>query len=129
MIRGRFGRNNNPSALEFRSAYKQLLVRNEVKSKQSGNYTPLTNVPLLSWSKDMSDNNNMFDPVIFSESRTYDTPVNDEPTSLDPQEIYLDMPMNLSDYIENIVVYISGFVSRRLKDAIKSSICSNALFN
>ena len=98
MISGRLGWNNNPSALEFRRAYKQLLVKNEVKSKVTGNCIPLSNIPLLSWSKNMLDNNAMFDPVIFSENRrNYESIASAEITDHETDQGCLAFPENLSE--------------------------------
>ena len=39
-IRGRLGWNNNPSRLQFKAAYKALLVANEITLKTTGNCIP-----------------------------------------------------------------------------------------
>uniref|UniRef100_A0A1S4KWE5 Transposable element P transposase-like RNase H C-terminal domain-containing protein n=2 Tax=Ixodes scapularis TaxID=6945 RepID=A0A1S4KWE5_IXOSC len=36
-IRGKGGYNNNPTAWQFKAAYKRLLIQTEVKSSEAGN--------------------------------------------------------------------------------------------
>lgn len=126
MIRGRFGWNNNPSALQFRSAYRQLLVRNEVKCKSTGNCSSESLTPLLSWTKGTC-NEITFDPVIFSKSRVNDTDIaidlNVDMTDHD----YVPSPSSLTEYSENVVVYIAGYVVKKLKHVMCSE-CVPSLF-
>lgn len=44
---------------------------------------------------------------------------------------YYDIPniINLSDYIENVVAYIAGFVVRMVQKIIKCNICCAALLS
>jgi len=46
-IRSLFGFNNNPSVTQFYSAYRKLLVQNEINDVLKGNCVPLERVPIL----------------------------------------------------------------------------------
>lgn len=47
-IRQRGGFNNNPSAVQFRAAYRQLLVKNDLQSTSIANVIP-QDTSILSW--------------------------------------------------------------------------------
>lgn len=50
-MRAKGGFNNNPTAIQFKSAFKRLLVHSELKNLNSGNCVPLTDVNILVYSK------------------------------------------------------------------------------
>lgn len=50
-VRAKGGFNNNPTAIQFKSAFKRLLVHGELKNLNSGNCVPLTDVNILVYSK------------------------------------------------------------------------------
>lgn len=45
--RSRGGFNNNPNVIQFRSAYKRLLVRHQVDGSMYGNSSPLDSASIL----------------------------------------------------------------------------------
>lgn len=49
-VRARGGFNNNPNAVQFRAAYKKLLVRAEIRDDGIGNCTPLEQITILTCS-------------------------------------------------------------------------------
>lgn len=121
-VRGRLGWNNNPSAVQFIAAYKQLLVRNEVKYKRSANCVPQDNTALLPWT---CVRGKVIDPINFSNERRYDYDSSDHMIEHD----YVPVPgCNMTEYTKDVVVYIAGFVSRRVRDKVKCDICVSALF-
>lgn len=48
-IRAKGGFNNNPSALQFKAAYKRLVVHGELKHIQTGNCCPLENINIMTY--------------------------------------------------------------------------------
>lgn len=109
-MRSRGGFNNNPNAIQFRSAYKRLLVRHQVDGSMYGNCSPLNSVSILFVSsnkrkdadaicdyEDIDEEKN----VLFNEfEHDYD-----ETTRL-PE---------LEEYIIDIVKYTGGFIIRKIK--------------
>lgn len=53
------GCNNNPTARQFKSAYKKLLVHNDVQDVLGGNTLPLQSVPILTVSSNCSRDDNV----------------------------------------------------------------------
>lgn len=70
LVRSRLGWNNNPSYLQFRAAYRNLLISNEVRPKATANCQGQDNTCLLPW----TGKNKLvsYDPVEFCNSRRYD---------------------------------------------------------
>ena len=71
-IRSRHGFNNNPNAIQFRSAYKQLIIHNEVKSPSSANCVKVDDTNILTISstskivKKAVEEDESYDPLILS---------------------------------------------------------------
>jgi hypothetical protein len=49
-IRAHEGHNNNPTARQFKSAFKKLLIHAEVRDSGLGNCIPLEQIGILNWS-------------------------------------------------------------------------------
>jgi len=49
-IRAHGGHNNNPTARQFKSAFKKLLIHAEVRDGGLGNCIPLEQIGILNWS-------------------------------------------------------------------------------
>jgi len=113
-IRSRNGLNNNPNALQFQTSYKRLLIRHELKEFQNGNCL-FDNVEILSVSsrkenlKCLIGNFNMLQSTV------------------EFDHDYVSTCFALSTFIEEVVSYISGFVSHKLMSIIDCSICKNQL--
>ncbi|CAG4948590.1 unnamed protein product [Colias eurytheme] len=125
-IRSKGGFNNNPTALQFVSAYKRLLVHGELKNITTGNCIPLDNINILTC------NSNSICRKINS-SRERILAMNDE--SLDVDSI-VDLPeghdyignFELSEFSKEAITYIAGYVVRNLKKIIKCDECLGAIF-
>ncbi|KAL3188443.1 hypothetical protein MRX96_003420 [Rhipicephalus microplus] len=103
----RGGYNNNPTACQFRAAYKRLLFRTEVTSSDAGNCC-----------RDVVSILNMSSAVSLAESPTAVTshrrssflePVDDE----HDYTHRVDLPQSLSAVTSAVVPYIAGFVARK----------------
>lgn len=114
-IRSRGGYNNNPDVLQFRSAYKRLLVRHELKEFDTGNCL-LDNVDILHVSSGTKVNN--------TDSKNL---------SLFPEEKlhfwhdYVSSFWQLNAVIENISNYIAGFVTKLCIKKIDCILCKSFL--
>ncbi|KAL3259361.1 hypothetical protein MRX96_002020 [Rhipicephalus microplus] len=103
------GYNNNPTACQFRAAYKRLLFHTEVTSSDAGNCC-----------RDVVSILNMSSAVSLAESPTAVTshrrssllePVDDE----HDYTHRVDLPQSLSAVTSAVVPYIAGFVARKLE--------------
>lgn len=121
-IRAHGGNNNNPTACQFTSAYKKLLVYAQIKVGGLGNCNALQDIPILncsSISKNPINSINNSNPSIYKD-------VNLEPEThfIEKQSIHLI----LTPFTEKVTVYIAGFVSHKLSKLIKCDVCNAALF-
>ncbi|KAL4126973.1 hypothetical protein QTP88_011171 [Uroleucon formosanum] len=130
-IRSHGGHNDNPTARQFRSAYRKLLINAKIKDGSLGNCIPLDEIDILNCS---SATNAIKDPVdIINESNA----ILYKDIILQPQTHHIkdhdyiivsDQNITMSNYIKEVVAYISGFICHRLSSKIKCDICCNALF-
>ncbi|KYN15587.1 THAP domain-containing protein 9 [Trachymyrmex cornetzi] len=123
-VRSRGGFNNNPNAKQFMSAYKRLLVHAEVDISKSANNIVLDETVVLNVSsailvphKDI--NNVMQDDT--DEHDIYSIDKSDHDYSLYHNE-WLH-----SDYVQDVVTYIAGFIARSVTKIIKCEICASYL--
>ncbi|KYN10886.1 THAP domain-containing protein 9 [Trachymyrmex cornetzi] len=98
-IRTRGGFNNNPNALNFQSAYKRLLIRHEIKELE----------------------NCLFDniDILHISSKNLKCPISDSSNfnelKMDFAHDYVKTFWDLSPFVENVVLYIEGYVCNKVK--------------
>jgi len=129
-IRAFGGQNNNPSARLFKTAFKRVLVRAEIKNTTTGNCLELSHVPILTTSKPEEVIN-----ITSSVSRMidyeceYNKYINTNNTILEIDHPYI-LPVNnltLSEYSQEIIIYIAGFIVRYFTKHIICEICVESL--
>ena len=107
-IRAMGGFNNNPTAKQFASAYKKLLVHNEVKSSAEANCLPQDNTNIL---------------TVSSRRTETETDLN---TNCDID--YDNIPLSaINSSLTEPVVYVAGFVERKIIKQIKCDTCIELL--
>ena len=116
-VRSHGGFNNNPTALQFMSSYKRLLMRHDIHNGD-GNCTIIDNTKILQVS-------NVTQSAV-SIARKYDM-LTREPISNDHD--YADIPNfeSLSLYKEAAVNYIAGYVVRMTKKKLQCMPCIRSL--
>ncbi|CAI6355044.1 unnamed protein product [Macrosiphum euphorbiae] len=113
-VRSKGGYNNNPSAKEFKTSYKKLLVHHHVSGSQYGNCLPES---MLSKSYNIPDS-------IVNEK--------EEQLEIVPQNQdhdYFNVCIKASPYVENVTEYIAGFVARKVIRKINCEICKTFLID
>jgi len=129
VVRSRGGSNNNPSVVQLRATWKRLLTHNRVKAIASGNCEPLDSCSLLSISScidQMQRTANVdFDTVAYI--RRMEGQAAEPPSVVEQEHDYLPSCRSLSLFVENVVVYIAGYVVRALKSKVSCDICREAL--
>ncbi|CAH2020267.1 unnamed protein product [Acanthoscelides obtectus] len=124
-IRAKGGFNNYPSARHFEAAYKRLLIHTEVTGPESGNVS-IKDLTILTCGSGhqvtMDDSGNDlkssetyldFEKKIMNDIATY--------------KFYSSQAWNLTDYVEDVVGYISGYVVRSFLKCITCSQCTKVL--
>lgn len=110
-IRIKGGFNNNPSAFQFRCAYRRLLIHHDVRSSEYANCQP-DYVPILTVSFKRKEETRIFDEDILD---NYD---------LFNFEELIEIP---SDVVCDVVEYIGGFIVQKLLNKKSVKICGHCL--
>jgi DNA transposase THAP9 len=112
LIRRRFGWNNNPTALQFSHAYRAILSKICAMPSSSANVTA----------------ENFVDETVDVDRRLVDCDdVFTADGALVDSEVMRDCLPALSHYVDNVCVYIAGFVVRRLLPTVKCTDCRELL--
>ena len=120
-VRGRGGWNNNPTARQFKTAYKRLLVHQKVKDVATSNVTPQEPFELLGISSHIESEGRKVE----SDFLIGPSAVSPESPNVPTDHDYSDIPdvAHLSTYVQNVVVYISGFVVKRVLGKVNCEQC------
>lgn len=122
-IRSRGGHNNNPSCRQFVTAFKQLLVHNEIGGSEYANSVPQDTTSFL---HAPSTTKNSIDELIRSipqESEHQYVNVFEE-HSYAASYIYANCN---SAYIDDVISYIAGFIVKSIQSKIICNTCSKML--
>lgn len=118
-IRSKGGYNNNPNAIQFKAAYKRLLIRAEIREHGVGNCIPLEQISILNCP---STN----DPIKNINMLTDRNILIEEDSSL--YEEYIDnLEIKQNEYTEQVLLYIAGFIARKLTKSLKCIECVGLL--
>lgn len=122
-LRSRGGFNNNPNVIQFRSAYKRLLVRHQIDGSTYGNSSPLDSASILfvgsnkrknadaicNYETDDDDRDDDDDEQLFMEfDHDYD-----QLTLTRSQYVATHMP-ELEEFIIDVVKYTGGFIVKKI---------------
>lgn len=131
-----FGRcNNNPTALQFKAAFKKLLVHNEVKSLDSANCSAVYNIPILHYSSATSETiiNSSTNETIDINSAEIQREYKEFEDSCKIAEYHsYSIPTEIHGYIysqftDRIIVYIAGWVVKKLSVILHCLNCVHSL--
>jgi len=119
-MRSRGGFNNNPNAIQFRSAYKRLIVRHEVNGSIYGNCTQLDSSSILFVSAKKRQD---ADAIMNN-----DNDIDNESDLFEEFEHDYDYRMpELEEYVTDVVKYTSGFIVRKIKKNKKLCIVCDSM--
>ncbi|XP_060866105.1 uncharacterized protein LOC132941892 [Metopolophium dirhodum] len=110
-IRQRFGNNNNPNALELKTAMKQILLKNSITSSYAANCIALDNTGTES---------------VF-EIRWAKKKVESLEEEEEIQDLFPSMNNTFDIVKDNILYYISGFIVRCLLKKVDCQTCANSM--
>ena len=118
-IRGRGGSNNNLNTLQFKYAMRNLLLQNSIVASSKANVMSFNeyctgSLFSLKWTKHRS-------PI-------QEDPQDDEVSDEEAKALSENLDkIALSDFTENIIYYIAGFIVRNVMKNLDCSQCSEAL--
>lgn len=110
-VRSRGGYNDNPTCRQFQAAYKRLLVHNTIVGSMHGNCTILDSTKTLPVTS-MLKNDNLEEQIGVIESHDHD---------------YFASIERMNSYVEDVTIYIAGFVAMKLERKIACDTCKNSL--
>lgn len=106
-IRGKGGYNNNPTSRQFQAAYKRLLVHNAIIGSEHGNCAILDRTKILTTTG------------IIQQTIAIENGSNDHD--------YYQRLIKLNSYIEDISIYIAGFVVMKMYRLVECDTCKKHL--
>lgn len=123
-VRSRGGWNNNPSVVHFKAAWQRLLSHQQIKDVSTGNCVAQSTCHILTVSSRI-EKHSPVDVTTVASIRSSDTDIELPLTSFSDHDDYFRNVIagNLSMYVENVVVYIAGFVVRSLRKRVMCNIC------
>jgi hypothetical protein len=125
VVRSRGRWNNNPTAGQFRSAYRPLLMKNDIKSQLTGNAVAQEDIAMLPSTA----------VVVARESvaNTDDILKRYGLVSLDSEFNHNYSATlntcNISEFSANIITYVAGYVSKKLCKKVVCAGCKSALLS
>lgn len=116
-IRARGGWNNNPNCQQFQAAMKALLLKNSI--------TPGNNCNVIE-----SDYTSFLPVCYFKTQKRALNPTNTDPFDDESDQYFLALQSDsLSDFQNNILYYIAGFICRKLRNLLDCVECINVLLD
>lgn len=115
-IRGRCGSNNNPTARVFESCYKKLLIHVEVKGSSLANAVALDGTSILNCASSITKN-------IDNEDLSQSTEYIKLSKELEDHDFFSASAYHLTDYVQDIVIYIAGFVVHTVRAKLNCKKC------
>jgi len=120
-VRQSLGQNNNPTASQFKSAYRALLTRAGVKPTSAGNVDPQVPTELLQVSPiescQLHDSSGTAAELVEFNSMS----------DFIADESFMQDVLSLSQYTTNVLCYIAGFVVRKMLHTVQCDECRYSL--
>lgn len=123
-IRSKGGFNNNPTALQFMSAYKRLLIHGELKNITTGNCIPLESINILTCST----------TSLCKKINSRRSKLMQMTEDLDAKDKFIEIPdchdyinAGLTEFSKDVTIYIAGYITTNLKKNIKCCECLAAI--
>ncbi|KAL1513577.1 hypothetical protein ABEB36_002972 [Hypothenemus hampei] len=119
-IRGRHGFNNNPNVIQFRSAVRQILLKNAISTSPNANCNAIDNDAIgsifpIKWNYKKKIVDQIFDD---EEEKLTELPI--VPNQVVPNFTVFSEHSELKNYILH---YISGYIVRKISNRIKCDSC------
>lgn len=122
IIRSKGGFNDNPNVVQFKSAYKKILVRTELKAIETGNCVSLEQISILT--QPSTNPNKIITETTYNFEQMEQSHDDDDDDSFDEA---LNFGLPLEEYAQYIVAYIAGFIVRKLMKKNSCATCHELL--
>lgn len=118
LVRGSGGSNDNPNCVQFKRAMKGILMHNELKVTVHGNCIS-DNTAMGSISKSCTTAPKKIDEVVLYVDENDDIDEDDD----------ADTVASLTDYVDDVVTYVAGFVERKMMSKLNCANCQTTIRN
>jgi len=123
VIRSRGRWNNNPTTGQFRAAYRQLLLKHDIKPSVTGNTVAQEDFVVLPAVDLAAGDTNKSLPSMCEAALRGAVQDSDHAYAMTVDKLML------SEFSSNVVVYVAGFVSRKLCSRLKCVACKLSLLS
>jgi hypothetical protein len=125
VVRSRGRWNNNPTVGQFRSAYRRLLMKHDIKPTKTGNAKPEQNDSILP----ATPIETSCESVVTTAEILQNSGVPVDNNTADHSYCVTVDKIQMSEFSQNIVVYIAGFVARKLLKQLQCIPCKASLLD
>lgn len=127
-VRAKGGFNNNPTAKQFKSAFRRMLVHGEIKHITSGNCISLQHINILTYTKPEEAINKTSNKMrLMNDAEEYTTDNTAKVVDTMEDHDYLADPSRLTEYSKHVVTYIAGFIASKLTKELHCEDCLTSL--
>lgn len=120
IIRLRLGCNDNPNVSQFRTSMKKILLKNDLRPSSAGNCALFDPIP-----------GGIFDMCIrkrMIRGKKVELQFTTEVYDLQDAPVYVKISLRNEILRDNILFYVSGFISKKLAVKVTCQSCTDALF-
>ena len=128
VIRSRGRWNNNPTAGQFRAAYRQLLMSRDIKPTATGNAVAQEELAILCPDIIVANDDNGV-PAVTTYEILHKFGMGQTETCDDHSYCEIPTAINLSEFASNVVTYMAGYVARNLSKKLKCMACQLLLLS
>lgn len=124
-IRSHGGYNNNPTSRQFAAAYKKILIHAQIREHGVGNCVPIEQIKILNVHQPKKD---AID-ILNEENLVYNSNIelNFDNNLEDIEHNYYKQLSSISEYSEEVIKYIAGFVIKKIANKLKCEPCVGGL--
>jgi len=127
-IRSCGGYNNNPTVRQFKSAFKKLIIHTEIKEGNTGNCIPLEEIYILNISSNLKQSKNpvnIINETANENSQKWFSDLDD--TAYIDHDYCLEIPLSFTEYKNEVITYLAGYIARKLMKTLHCVECVGAL--
>lgn len=126
LIRAHGGHNDNPTAQQFRAAFRKVIVQNELADVSTGNCLSLDSIAILSCSSSTKASSMKVLNESVQRKQLLDAETIEE-SHISSEHDYIIAPEYISECGGRIVTYMAGYVAHKLSSKLTCEYCTTAL--
>ncbi|KAH9380944.1 hypothetical protein HPB48_008395 [Haemaphysalis longicornis] len=129
LIRSHGGHNDNPTTQQFRSAFKKVVVQNQLSDASTGNCLPLENIAVLSCSSAAPASGAEVLNATTQRKRLLDDESIEQSGAPFSDHNYTINVDHITEWGARTITHVAGYVAFKLEDKLSCEECTAALFS